>query len=212
MSFDLTDELLNTERTSAADQVDAAAASAGEIPPGKYPARLEGATRKEVAGLSMWEMYFLITGGQYRGRKVKYALWTSSKGTDKDGCPLSADDLDRMKQQIINEFDHAGRVLGLKTKVAQTGGGKAVYKTTAGKHDFRDCIGAECVVETKLRAASDPGDTRKFPEVVKFGLHAYGDPKAKGIDRPAAGSLPAATAPAPNAAATESMDDLVAKV
>lgn len=189
MSIDLTAELMGAGATAAVDEVEKAAETSGELPAGKYPARLEGAQSKDVAELPIWELLFTITAGQYRGRKVRYSLWLGTKETDKEGDTKTPEQIAEQKVRIRNEFFHTAGVLGLAVKTEKDG--KKVYTIAQGKHDFRDVLGAECVIDTKLRAyKTAAGEERMGAEVKQFGVLAFGDPKAKGIARPAAGTAP----------------------
>lgn len=205
MSIDLTSELFNENATAVVGDVETAAESSGELPPGKYAARLDGATQKEVAGLPLWELLFQVTAGAFRGRKVRYSLWLGTREEDREGGAKTPEQLEEQKKRIRNEFWHAAGVLGLAVKSAGADG-KSIYKLAPGKRDFRDVLNAECVVKTKIRAyKTAAGEDRKGAEVEQFGVLSFSDPKAKGVARPAAGSLP----PAPAAPAHEDLSDLV---
>lgn len=189
MAVDLMNELMSAGATAVADDVEKAAESSGELPPGKYAARLEAAQSKDVAELPMWELLFVITAGAYRGRKVRYSLWMGTKETDKEGDTKTPEQIEEQKKLIRNEFFHTAGVLGLAVKAEKDG--KKVYAIAAGKHDFRDVRGAECVIKTKLRAyKTQAGEDRMGAEVDKFGVLSFSDPKAKGVARPAAGTVP----------------------
>lgn len=182
MSIDLTNELMNEDATASVDDVETAAASSGELPPGKYHVRLEGAQNKSIGNMPVWEMSFVVLAGQFAGRKVRYSLWLGTKEDDKDGNPKSADKLETDKKRISNSFWHAAGVLGLAVQVAGADG-KKVYKKAPGRHDFRDCLGADCIVETILNGFKDAsGNDKRIAEVKMFGIHATSDPKAtKGV-------------------------------
>jgi hypothetical protein len=207
MSIDLTAELLNESATAVVDEIESAAATAGELPPGKYPARLEGAQQKELGGLSTWELLSLVTAGPYKGRKVRYSLWMGTKETDKDGNQKTPEQIEEAKKRIRNEFWHAAGVMGLAVKVPGPNG-KPVYKFAPNKRDFRDVLGAEFVVKTKLRAyTTQSGEERKGSEVEQFGVFAFGDPKVKEVTKPAPGSVPPPAA-SPVAGSSEDLSDL----
>jgi len=172
MSIDLTAELFAENATAVVDDVETAASSSGELPPGKYHVRLEGAQQKDVGDMPVWELSFLIIGGAFKGRKTRYSLWLGTKETDKEGNAKSKEKLEEDKKRIRNEFWHAAGVLGLATKTKGTDG-KDIYKMAQGKRDFRDVVGAECVVETGLRATKDKdGNDKKYSEVKMFGIYA----------------------------------------
>lgn len=204
MSIDLTAELMNENATAAADEVEGAAASSGELPAGKYAAMLDGASLK-TGDHPLWELWFKVTAGQFAGRKVKYPVWTSTSENDKDGNRKTEEQMKQSVAKIKNEFFHTAGVLGLAVKT------NGVYKFVPGKRDFRDVLGAQCVVKTRLRPATTPGDDRKFPEVEQFGVLSFADPKAKGVERPAAGSVPTHSAP-PAEVKADDLADLASQV
>lgn len=178
MAIDLTKELFNAEATANVNDVETAASSNGELPPGKYHVRLDGVQNKEAGELNVTEFTFVIASGAFKGRKVRYQLWLGTKETDKDGNPKPADKLAEDTKRIKNEFWHAAGVLGLATKTAD---GKS-YAIAKGKSDFKDCLNAEAVVETTLRAYKDAqGNDKKSSEVKMFGLYATNDPKVAAI-------------------------------
>lgn len=204
MSIDLTQELFNEAATAVVDEVEGAAATAGELPPGKYHAQLNGVARKEIAGMPVDELSFVVIGGPMRGRKVRYSLWLGVKETDSDGNPKSAEQIEEHKKRSKNEFWHAAGVLGLAQKVG------GVYKFAPGKRDFRDCLGAECIVETSLRSyKTQQGDDKKAAEVKMFGVYAVNDPKCASVAKAPAGSAPPVGAATGVGVASQDLSDLV---
>jgi hypothetical protein len=181
MAIDFMDQLLNPNAQASATEVDEAAESQGALPPGKYHARLDTVTNKEVGGIKVANLEFRVLAGKFKGRKVSYQLWYGTSETDKEGNPKSQEELEEAKRRIQNEFWHAASVLGLAAKVT-TVDGKTVYKLVAGKKDFRDCIPNECIVETKIRKyTTAKGVDGEISEVKMFGLMGLDDPKAKDV-------------------------------
>lgn len=234
--IDLTSELMGGIGVSFADDVDKAAETSGQVPPGKYHARVDGATEKGSPG-NAWrdEVWFLILAGPFAGRKVKYTIWRETSNKDKEGNPKDPQKLATDKARIINEFDHSYGVLGIKRKVfgdearkfiagqlngkpgatpeqiariADEASKRGVYVAVAGKYGFRDALGAECVIKTTLRPSNTDGDDRKFAEVEQFGVLAFNDPKAKGAIMAQAGAThpPIGSTPTP---AARDLSDLV---
>jgi len=209
MAIDLTSELLNENATAAADEVEGAAATSGVLPAGKYHARLEGAQQKELGNTPVFELTFEVIGGPYAGRKPRYSLWLGMKETDKDGNSKTPEQLQKGREAISNEFWHAAGCLGLATKKEVNGKSKYAYakrKDGTPLRDFRDVLGAECIIETKLREYGPEGDKKQASEVKMFGIHLLSDPKMKDVVRAKPGERPAVNVPVPQQASRDLSD------
>ena len=216
MSIDLTNELMNEEAYAPVEDVESAAANAGELPPGKYHVRLEGAQNKSVNDKPLWDMSFVVIAGGCVGRKVRYSLWLGVSETDKEGNSKPAEKLEADKKRVRDEFWHAAGVLGLAVKTSGANG-KSVYKRAPGKRDFRDVLGADCVVETTVRSYKDAsGNDKRNAEVKMFGIFTTNDAKAKDVSKasvagPSVGANNGGvqTGAAPAADARQRLKDLV---
>ena len=219
MRIDLTNELMNEDATASVDDVETAAASSGELPAGKYHVRLEGAQNKSVNDKPLWELTFVLLAGQFAGRKVRYSIWLGVSECDKDGNPKPADKIAADVKRVKDEFWHAAGVLGLAVKT-NGADGKAIYKLAPGRRDFRDVLGADCIVDTTVRAYKDKdGNDKRGSEVKMFGIYALSDPKAKDVVKAATGGsgvgnattthVGAQTNAAPAQSARDRLKDLV---
>src|SRR5262245_60438787 len=96
----------------------------GLIPPGKYPAKLNGAKRTESKQKNTpgWELTFEITGGPFAGSEVHDTLYITDNPKSRDRIAL---------------FGHR---LGL---LKRTDDGKGLVKAE-GKTDFMDCLDTPC--------------------------------------------------------------------
>jgi hypothetical protein len=173
MAIDLMNELYGENAGADVDAVDKSALGT-TLPPGKYLAVLEGVTGRETFGINTDELLFVVADGDYKGRKVKLTIWKGVNETDKDGNQLDAKKIEEMKTETVNHFWHTARVLGIAHKVAQADG-KLRYQFMEGKRDFRDAIGSQCVVVTKVKESKGGF----FAEVQKFGALTPDDARAK---------------------------------
>ena len=157
---------------------------------------LESADLKSVGESKLFEMWFRILGAPYRGRKGRYQLWLTVPATTKQGeieRARTPQETAEAKQEIANEYWGAAVVLGMAIKKDTDKG--PVYEKLPGKKDFKDCLGAQAIIETKIKKdKNDPG--RVYCEVKQKCVFSIIDPKhQKGVSMgnpPAPGEIPAA--------------------
>jgi hypothetical protein len=113
----------------------------GQIPPGKYPAKLVGAARTESKQKQTpgWELTFEVTGkGPFAGSTVTDTIYITENQKSKDRLVL---------------FGHRLGVLEKK----KDGSG---YVKAEGKTDFADALDTACVIEVMHEAdRNDPTST-----------------------------------------------------
>jgi hypothetical protein len=177
--MNLSDEFYGDDAAADAKEVDDGVQSGGLVPAGMYHARLTEVKRKEVGSTDVEELTFTILAGPMKGRKVRKSLWL---GVNKEG--KSKADIEQAEQRTRNDFWTLARALGLAEKVADSSG-KLSYRKKAGKRDFKDVVGADCVVKVTVREYDDKksGEKKKSSEVGLFGGLCLDDPKAANVER-----------------------------
>jgi len=167
------------------DAVEASMASGGLVPEGIHHAALSGCREVQAnSGSEGRELTFKVLAGPGAGLEVKETLWISADPKAKS-------------RRIL--FMHK---LGLLRKVAA--GDRNQYVPVEGRHDFTDCLGAECLID--VRHVEDTwtdkksGKERKAnkAELTFGGVMGLDDPRGKDVPRgkPGAGKAAAAAAPA----------------
>lgn len=133
------------------ETVEAIAASGGLIPAGKYHVRVDGCSdvppNKNGAGGEQIE--YEILHGPFAGKKIKDTVWAP---TGEDG-------------PSDNRFALVAHRLGLSRLKS---GGKG-YEFVPGKSSFRDCLGAEVVIEVNHRKYKKADGTEGMAANVTFG-------------------------------------------
>lgn len=145
-----------------ADGVEERVTSGGQLPPGFYRAKLDGARDSEVGSNNTpcYELTFLVTAGPFAGVSFTEKLFKAGKD-----AAATARCRDRVKL-----FAHR---LGLIGKSAD---GKT-YTPIAGKEGFGDVLDAECVVE--IRHEADREDkTKMWARLAYAGVYLPTDPVA----------------------------------
>lgn len=162
----------------------------GLVPEGKHYARLDGVREVEAnSGSRGRELTFTVLAGPGKGGEVRETLWLN---TDKDKSKI---------RQLI--FGHR---LGLLKK-APGPNGKSVYQGVEGKHDFTDCLGAECVLDVKHEEYVRKDGKKGMSAILQFeGVFSPTDERCKDVPRVAAGSVPP---PKPQAKAQDDWGGLV---
>lgn len=173
--------------------VESMAAAGGMVPPGKYHARLDGAsdiTSKRTGNAGV-ELEYELLAGPFAGTKVKDTVWLPVAGDD----PVKA-------AKAKNRFFLIGHRLGL-LKPNPKGRG---YVMVDCKEGFGDCLGKECVIEvTHRKWQSDDGREGVALNVTYGGVFALDSKEAKGVPlakpggggggEPASGGTATATKP-----------------
>ncbi len=162
------------------ETVEAVAAAGGLIPIGKYHVRLEGCTdtQSKRTGNTGQELEYEILTGPFAGRKVKDTVWTPAG----DGGPSD------------NRFVLVAHRLGL---IRPKAGGKG-YESVPGKSSFKDCLGAEVVIEVNHRTyKKDDGSEGKAANVTFGGIWRLDDKAVKDVPKAKVGGAgsPPATKP-----------------
>lgn len=140
-----------------AQGVDERMASGGQIPPGFYACKLNGAVNKvsKTNGTPGYELTFLVTSGPFEGTEVTDTLWRTDKQSSKDRVKL---------------FAHR---LGLLNKSAD---GKS-YVPVEGKAEFVDVLDVTCVVEI-IHEPDQNNPNKHWPRFAWAGVYKPDDPEA----------------------------------
>lgn len=186
----LADDLALTPNVDA-NAVDESMKSGGIPTEGYHHAILDG--YREVtakSGTHGRELTFLIIAGTSRGLKVKETIWSPA------GHDPGKDEKGRNRMRL---FAHR---LGLLTKVMNPDGKTATYKPVAGKNEFSDAFGAECIIKVKHEEREyqdDKGATRKITDAnLDFeGVFLLDDPRVKDVQRGKAADVPKSPPPPP---------------
>ncbi len=159
-------------------------------PEGYHHAVLEGFREGSANnGRKFRELKFKIVAGPGKDQEVKESLWNSDEAKGKNRVLL---------------FAHR---LGLYQRDAN---GK--LRPVAGKSEFSDVVGAQCVIEVKhkSREYEKDGEKKKTTDaILSFeGVLALDDPRCKDIARASGAAVATATASIPPAQPKPAFDDL----
>lgn len=139
------------------------------------------------SGTEFRELVFKILAGDSVGREVKESLFLSPKTKDR---------------QLL--FMMRLGVVGRKEV-----GGKTVATRIAGREDFTDVLGAQCLIEVKHEEYTKTDGKKGTKAILSFGgLAEVADPKHKGVPK---GTAPANVSSASGHAQEkpkDSLDDL----
>ena len=148
-----------------------ALADGGNVPPGKYHVRLDGAKVTTTGGgLSFDELTFTVVEGRYAGAEFGAKLWHSDKPAN------------HTRAKIVK---HA---LGM---MHQNPDGKG-YLPTEGRETFAESLGCECVAEAEHEVFTGKSGKPQTKTVATFaGFWSVTDPEVKGVKKAAATAKPA---------------------
>ncbi len=158
-----------------ADSLDARMAAGGNIPPGKYHAKLNGAkeTVSKQKGTPGYELTFIVVGGPFDGTEVTDTLYRTDNQKTRDRLALF------------------GSRLGLLVR-----GNDGKLTMAKGKRDFMDCLDTPCVIEITHEKYTREDKSEGHAVRLAFnGIHDPADPKVKAEmaagGKPATGATPA---------------------
>lgn len=175
MSIDLMAMLSGEDFVADAQQVDTAVKYAGKIPPGKHKAQVANVKVQDYGNGPVYELEFKIIEGIAQEMKVKTKLYSNVKDTDKDGNPLTPEELKKSVTRAVNQLMSAAFALQLANKITDKNG-KPAYKVIKTPLDFRDAIDRFCVIETHIsKFTNDKGEEIEMSAVKMFGILPPGE-------------------------------------
>lgn len=157
MADEIDDEFSGYADGYDAGAMEARMKSGGQIPPGRYHAKLDGAKRTESKAKNTpgWELTFTVTDGPFAGTEVTDTIWITDNSRSRDRLAL---------------FGHR---LGL---LKRTPDGKGLVRVE-GKKDLMDCLDTQVVIEV-IHEPDQKDPNKHWVRLAFCGIYDPKDPDA----------------------------------